>query len=175
MSLFNTLFCNTPISHYHIPDQSIKPSLWIYRNPSPYWICFCLLIKILPNQLIDDTKFVCFPLSIPPAIPLACPFQNIYELLRIIIYISRPCKIILLPYIMKQWKRDIICCGGSTIQICINPWKFTRINFHIYGNKCISLSHEYTYCLLIGTPTFKSPYSIPLLLSSLYTPISCMI
>ena len=55
--------------------------------------------------------------------------------------------------------RGIVFCGTPISQICTKPWKIMVRNYHPSGNKLISLYHEFSWDLLIGSPIYHYPYS----------------
>ena len=55
---------------------------------------------------------------------------------------------------------DIICCAVTKIHICTNPCKVMGSNCH-HSEKCITLTHAYTWSLIRGNPILTSIFSHP--------------
>ena len=64
--------------------------LWIYSHPFTFHLCCWWIIKIIPNQPIQNTNIFCLPLYPPPTTPLVCPFYKLDNILRLIIFLSTP-------------------------------------------------------------------------------------
>ena len=47
--IHNNPFVIPHILKCRLPDQSMKPTLWIYSLHFPHRLCFCWTIKVLPN------------------------------------------------------------------------------------------------------------------------------
>ena len=63
------------VTHYGLPEQSIKPPIWVYSWPFPPYICCSWVIKILPNRSIQYTKLFLSALS-PSHHPSCLPYPQ---------------------------------------------------------------------------------------------------
>ena len=75
------------IAHYSFTYQYIKPSLWLYRRPFPPNLCCWWAIKILLNRQTKNTRFVCWPLYLPPTTNIVCPIHKTYNMIHLLIFI----------------------------------------------------------------------------------------
>ena len=153
------------IAHYSFTYQSIKPSLWLYRRPFPPNLCCWWAIKILLNRQTKNTRFVCWPLYLPPTTNIVCPIHKTYNMIHLLIFIFSSGKWFNSLLYWNIENMGIIWCGKSTRQICINLWKVTGRNFHNYGisashwpmNKYVIHQDEIQNLTLPTKPTSHSP------------------
>ena len=128
----------------------MKSTLWFYSQPFPPHLCCYWLIKILPNQPIQNTIFFDYSISHPPY--LLSTLSTRFIILLIYFFLSLPFKTFLLPSILENSK------GGCHMPLnTCKPHVHQPIQLHGQKRTCLWRQVDIAYPCKHLVPSKTNP------------------